>query len=762
LKLTGGGKAMISLLILSKLGGAYYYPLGATKYVHINIGEVSTAKFNNGLYGYNVTDPISYNYPANIITNYLYRGGLWIGANVGGGIVSAEFYNDELESDDNNINPVTGFKYIGPGKSAFDVYAVFKENSGANSGNRLGIRVFERTLAWPNRPYNQFFIHEYKIVFDPSLKTIAQNSIDSVFVGVWFDADACAASTRTSFWYDNLVFYDGLYKKVIDEDPRYLTLPGYSTDDPLLTYLNGVNFGLEDKYTILGDTTIELPDGVPDGYIIWGDDPIEREISAKAGVDTTNLPTLPNGRKYIYLIPRGMSYIFYDARDKLINSENIKRCPGFTFASFIYADPTPNDSVFPGGRIVRPHAHQWWNIETDPPYAGSSNPDMFNYMAGHIAKTQFYRFVPIPLNLGATQFDYRFLLTVGPYSINYPDTIRLVLVTGVGYGLNGGVDNYYKGGKYMLGARQLVEIAYRTYYLGSNCDPGHPDNCKPDPDRFPDNHYKIPIPPPSPSLKYSSEGGKVILVWDNKPEITPDYVTNELDFAGYAIYRTLYNPSFTLPSKKNNSIDKGSLLALVFKDGTSDARKDSIVKALFGVSLNDLKSVGVQVFDNIIRTYEDTTVKPGFPYFYAISAFDFPTADPSTYGLSQQSSLDNYAKDANGSPLALYVGSPISSKDNWKDKVRIVPNPFKGSAAWSATKITQEIEFQNLPSSARIDIFTLSGDHIITLYHNNPASGSLRWNLLTKNGFLVSPGIYLAKISDKDGDYKILRFMILR
>ena len=112
--------------------------------------------------------------------------------------------------------------------------------------------------------------------------------------------------------------------------------------------------------------------------------------------------------------------------------------------------------------------------------------------------------------------------------------------------------------------------------------------------------------------------------------------------------------------------------------------------------------------------------------------------------------------------MALYVGSPISSKENWKDKVRIVPNPFKGSAAWSATKIAQEIEFQNLPSSARIDIFTLSGDHIITLYHKEPASGSLRWNLLTKNGFLVSPGIYLAKISDKDGDYKILRFMILR
>ncbi|MEO0151159.1 MAG: T9SS type A sorting domain-containing protein, partial [candidate division WOR-3 bacterium] len=120
-----------------------------------------------------------------------------------------------------------------------------------------------------------------------------------------------------------------------------------------------------------------------------------------------------------------------------------------------------------------------------------------------------------------------------------------------------------------------------------------------------------------------------------------------------------------------------------------------------------------------------------------------------------------YLKTSTGAPLPLYVGSEVSG-DDWRDKVRVVPNPLKGSAPWSATKIAQEIEFQNLPSSARVDIFTLSGDHIITLYHNNPASGSLKWNLLTKNGFLVSPGVYIAKISDSKGNSKILRFMILR
>ncbi len=751
---------ILTLILISRIKDVYYYPMGPSKFAYINVGEISVAKFNNGIYGYNVTNPISYNYPASVVPgDYLYKGGIWIGAKAGSKrVVSAMFYSEELESDDDYINPVTGFRYIGPGKSARDVYAVFKE---ANLSTKLGIRVFERTLAWPNKPYNQFFIHEYKLVFDPNLKTgDVPNNVDSVYIGVWFDADVCAASDRTSFWYDNLVFYDGLHKSVIDEDPRYNNLKGYITDDPLLEYLNGVNFGLEDKYTILADTTILEPDGVPDGYIVWGDDLIERQISAKAGVDTTNLPTLPDGRKYIYLIPRGMSYIFHDARDKSINERNIPKCPGFIFASFIYADPNPNDSIIPGGRIVRPNAHQWWNIETDPPSTGQDNPDMYYYMAGKTPKSDYYRFAPIPIDRNATQFDYRFLLTIGPYNITYPDTIRFVLVTGIGYGLNGGNDNYYKGGAYVLGARQLVEIAYRAYYLGSNCDPGHPDkypDCLPDPERFPDNHYKIPIPPPSPSLKYSSQGGSVTLVWDNKPEITPDYVTNELDFAGYAIYRTLFAPTFRMPQKE----DKGSLLAISFRNGTPDSRKDSIVKSLYNLSLQELRDLGVIIIDTLVRSFVDNTPSPGFPYFYAVSAFDFPTVDPLTYGLSQQSALDNYLKTSTGDPLPLYVGSEVYNS-NWMDKVRIVPNPLKGSAPWSATKIAQEIEFQNLPSSARIDIFTLSGDHIITLYHNNPSSGSLKWNLLTKNGFLVSPGIYIAKISDKDGNSKILRFMILR
>ncbi|MCX7948158.1 MAG: hypothetical protein N2504_06185 [candidate division WOR-3 bacterium] len=739
---------LISFSILSAKKPGYYYPMGPNKGAKITIGEVWNTKWNYGAYGYKEADPVSYNYPGPTTADYLYKGGLWIGAKSGNYFVSSVFYNVEMTSDDNFINPATGFRALGPGKSAFDVYAVYRENL---TTNKLGVRVFERTLSWPNRPYNMFFGHEYKIVFDPTISDYT--SLDSVYFGVWFDSDVCGAGVQTQFWYDDLVSYDGIYKALIDEDPRYLNLKGR-------TDINGysIRYGMEDNFKIFSDTTIEGSDNVPDGYIVWGDELEERVISYNAGVDTTNLPTLPDGRKYIYLIPRGMAYIF-DADDPKVAGDDegdFGRCAGYNFAAWIYADPTPNDSVSGNIRIVRPAAHQWWNVETDP----GDNTSQYLYMAGKTGKTKFFRFVPLPTEpdyFGAPVFDYRFLLTVGPYKISqYPDTIRLVLVTGVGYGLYGGKDNYYKSGAYMLGARNLVDLAYIAYYSGSGCDPGKP--CASDPENVANNKFwKIPIPPPTPNLNYSASSGSVKLVWDNMSEITPDYVTGELDFAGYAIYRALYKPSFSNPTSNS----KGSLIAIVFKKNISESRKDSIVKALYGLSLNELRSLGVSVIDSIVRTYEDKDVRPGFPYFYAVSSFDFPTADPSIYGKSQESARNNYKKDMDGVPVELYIPSE-ASKQEWKDKVRIVPNPFRGSTAWSATKIAQEIEIQNLPPSSRVDIFTLSGDHIITLKHNSPLTGSLRWNLLSKNGFVIAPGVYLVKITDDTGDYKLLKLMILR
>ncbi len=715
--------------------GGYYYPQGVTRGARLDIGYTWTTKWNDLKYGFNVSDPVSYNWPGSQQNDHLYKGGLWVGAKYGGTVlVSSAFYDNEFESCGAAASSPTGFIYVGPQKSAKDALTEACEKEGVNGGTPIGVRVFERTLSWPNYPYNMFFGHEYYIIFENP----PASRLDEVYVSVWFDADVCGAEGGGRFWYTDMTAYDGLYNAAYLEDPRY----GEISD----------KMGRVDEYTILADTAYPGSDGVLDGYFVWGDEVEERVISAKAGFDTTNLPTLPDGRKYMYLIPNNMSYLYTSPE----NPEAYEKC-GYIFASLIYADPTENDSVLPdGGRIVRPHSHQWWTIETDP---DAGDIYQWEYMTGRAPKTFFYRFAPRPDVVGGPYFDYRFLLTVGPYrNVAQGDTIKLVFVTGVGKGLNGG-PNVWDQNKYYLGIRQLVQYAYRAYYSGSQSgDPGHPTPpAVTDPD---DDHWRVPMPPPSPTLNYSAVPGRVDLVWDNLPETTPDLVTGDIDFAGYVVFRSLYVPAFDMPVINSEGFNPGEVKAIIFKPGLTDEEKQTILSTMFGLGADALVdsfvNAGVLVLDTLVWSYTDTNVTSGYPYYYAVGAFDYVEGQGSLL-----SSLDNYRKDVDGNPVPIFVPTEASTTA-WKDNVRIVPNPFNGSSAWSATKIAQEVEFQNLPPSARIDVFTLSGDHIITLYHNDPVSGSLRWNLLTKNGNIIAPGIYMIKVSDSNGDYKILKFMVLR
>lgn len=721
-------------VMISHAPGGYYYPQGSQMGVLMDVGDLWTVKYNNLMYGHTVDNPISYTWPGGNEASYLYKGGLWVSARKDENIyVSSSFYDNEFESCGSSESSPTGFTFIGPGKSVKDVVEEVCEKSGI--GDSIGVRIFERTLSWPTDPYKHMFGHEYMIIFDPDLTSI---TYDEVYVSVWFDADVCSANGGR-FWYNDMTAFDGLYNDAYNEDPRYASIE--------------FKFGREDTLTVLADTTLPGPDGVPDGYFVWGDDVEERVISANAGFDTTNLPTLPDGRKYMYIIPNNTSYLYTDPSV----TDEVEQCPGYIFATVVYADPTPNDSTTSGGeRFVRVHSHQWWNIETDP----GDNSAQYLYVIGSSYGTQWYRFAPRPLDLGSPYFDYRFLLTVGPFENVEPgDTIRFAIVTGVGMGLNGGVDNYWRGGEYLRGVRQLVQYAYRAYYMGSkDSDPGHPD--APNVLDLTDDHWKVPVPPPSPSLNYSPSGGVVKLIWDNKSEITPDPVTNVLDFAGYVVVRSTFTATFKKPTlDENGNVNPGSVLAVIFKGGYSPEKEDSLLAEIFslpyGTALSGLRDAGVKIYDNVRRSFVDSTASVGFPYFYSVAAFDDPVE-----GKSLLSSFNNYKKDIGGLAQPVYVSTPPTT--DWMNKVRIVPNPFNGSAIWSANKIAQEVEFQNLPPSSRIDIYTLSGDHIQTLYHNDPVAGSVKWNLLTKNGIIIAPGVYIVKITDSDGNYKLLKFMMLR
>jgi hypothetical protein len=88
------------------------------------------------------------------------------------------------------------------------------------------------------------------------------------------------------------------------------------------------------------------------------------------------------------------------------------------------------------------------------------------------------------------------------------------------------------------------------------------------------------------------------------------------------------------------------------------------------------------------------------------------------------------------------TGPPTSNLE----QVYVVPNPYQGSAPWDFPGETY-VEFRNLPTQAEIKIYTVAGDLVAIVQHNDPTSGSAPWNLRNQNGQDVVSGIYMYKVT---------------
>jgi hypothetical protein len=105
--------------------------------------------------------------------------------------------------------------------------------------------------------------------------------------------------------------------------------------------------------------------------------------------------------------------------------------------------------------------------------------------------------------------------------------------------------------------------------------------------------------------------------------------------------------------------------------------------------------------------------------------------------------------------------------------VYVVPNPvtLERMAPWTfepnnADPSGEKAEFRNLPKCAStVRIFTVSGDLVQTLQHDGSAgSGTLAWNLVSRNGQTVTSGVYLFSVVPDDGRFPkfVGKFVVIR
>ena len=215
-----------------------------------------------------------------------------------------------------------------------------------------------------------------------------------------------------------------------------------------------------------------------------------------------------------------------------------------------------------------------------------------------------------------------------------------------------------------------------------------------------DGGWGVPSLPPTPVLFYIAGDGEVQLEWGSNAESYDP-------LGGYNIYRGTFNPAgWTLVASLNPGI----------------------------------------------FSYTDESVTNGYPYYYVVCSYDSETEVEST--------KSNYKQTIEGTPIPVV---PVGGPDpNWVENVRVVPNPYRGSAAWEQTYL-DKIAFINLPPMCNIHIYTLAGDHLITIEHESWSGqeGTAFWDLVSRNDQEVTSGLYIYRVETENG-YVVGKFAIIR
>ena len=93
---------------------------------------------------------------------------------------------------------------------------------------------------------------------------------------------------------------------------------------------------------------------------------------------------------------------------------------------------------------------------------------------------------------------------------------------------------------------------------------------------------------------------------------------------------------------------------------------------------------------------------------------------------------------------------PGVKPQNNLDNVNVVPNPYKVRSKFLESEFERRVRFTNLPQKCKISIFSLSGELIFEINHNNQLSGNEWWDLRTINNQEIAPGLYLYHIQNID------------
>jgi hypothetical protein len=338
------------------------------------------------------------------------------------------------------------------------------------------------------------------------------------------------------------------------------------------------------------------------------------------------------------------------------------------------------------------------------------------------------------------------------------------------------------------------------------------------------SHYQGYTPPTRPEVHAVADHGKVTLYWDDAGETSTDIVTGYADFEGYKIYKSDDDGStWGAPDKQifdDNGIAVGwqplaqfdlnafedSVHCIYENDecadgsnrGRSISGSDPHTPWLNLGSDSGLDQIQVDTTINGKKynyAFVDNDVQDGIKYTYAVTAYDMGVEADFTVEWNQDtsggfipdttwsfsnpehwSSPDGYASIENSKGTTILDKNFVQVYPGFRSQeqiteVGVVPNPYIVRSHMNETEYVREIRFTKLPSSCKITIYTVNGELVQTLDHEDLTSedsneilsgGEAIWDLRTVNNQEVAPGLYLFTVESDDMEDYIGKFAVVR
>ena len=318
--------------------------------------------------------------------------------------------------------------------------------------------------------------------------------------------------------------------------------------------------------------------------------------------------------------------------------------------------------------------------------------------------------------------------------------------------------------------------------------------------------------PPPPNLRVLPRDHMVVLLWDNFSEVTPDVSTLEFDFEGYRIWRAdgwdrpLGTSVLSGPGRElwqlleERDLINGVPPDVEFKKPVSEGgweyepltdldNKDELM-AYFEENLwyypldtvpcpPGLTNLQCDTLESLARydlgfegglqyyKYDDKSVHNGMNYFYSVTAYDHLLVE------GEPIRPDKYGDPSANFHFTVPLSDAQESAEYEEKEVYVVPNPatMEAMEPWALEPNMDDptgikVEFRNLPACrSTIRIYSIAGDLVEVLYHDgSEGRGTLRWDLVSRNGQNVTSGVYLFAVEPDDGKFKrtIGKFVVIR